>query len=311
MEYTINIASFGNTHPLPEIIADNHLKLASHKQLKVILYVFRHLSATPGVSEIAAATEISEYDVEDALFYWIRAGVLVQKDVPNVVSEQKASPKKVKSAPVKPTLRDVGRRANEDEKFRLLLNLAQEKFGRLLKDNDSITLLWLYDDEGMDISLILMLLEYCISQNKCTISYIERTAADWLNNNITSIADADKYITRKAQAKSAWKIVENAFGIEDRLPSSTELELSELWVLDWGFETDILRAAYEACVDAKSKFIMSYVKKVLEGWHNQGYKTAADIKPKEKDNKSTRQNDMATYDADFIEEILKKGYGNN
>lgn len=313
MKYTINIAAFGNTHPLPDEIVDKHIKLASSKQLRVILYIFRHLSSAPSALEIAEAVGISEYDVNDALIYWIGAGVLSSAE-PQPVPQKAEEPKKARkvlSSTSKPSLRDVGRRAGEDEKFRLLLNLAQEKFGRLLKDNESITLLWLYDDEGMDTSLILMLLEYCISQNKCTLSYIERTAVDWLNNNISTLADADKYITRKTQAKSAWKIVEAAFGIEDRMPSSSELELSELWLLDWGFDKDILRKAYEVCVDTKSKFIMSYVKKILEGWHNQGFKTASDVVLEKPKAKKENKNNMATYDADLIEEILKKGYGNN
>jgi len=67
MKYTINIAAFGNTHPLPDEIVDKHIKLASSKQLRVILYIFRHLSSAPSALEIAEAVGISEYDENDAL----------------------------------------------------------------------------------------------------------------------------------------------------------------------------------------------------------------------------------------------------
>lgn len=315
MDYIINQIVFSNTFSLPAEVADTHLKLATPTQLKVAIYIFRNLSNGIDAAVIAKNLNFNEYDVNDALLYWVQAGVLIQKDAPAAISNiNETLPKSAaKTHPhaIKPNLKDVGRRSAEDEDFSYLLREAQIKFGRLLKDNESITLLWLFDDEGMPVSLILMLLEYCISQNRFNISFIERTAAEWLNNGVLSIADADKYITKKAEAKSAWKIVEAAFGIEDRLPSEKELEASSKWILDWKYDFDILRLAYEKCVDSKSKFIMSYVSKLIENWHNSGYKTKTDVLSGEqsKSKPKSQSNNMATYDTDLIEKMLNEGYG--
>ncbi len=317
MDYIVNPASFQSAFTLPGDIADKHLKLASQTQLKVILYVFRHIADAKTADEISAELRIPKAEVDDALLYWANAGILLSKntnEVPKNTTDE--APKQIrKVAAEMPTRRDVTRRACEDERFSFLLQESQVKFGRLLKDNESRVLLWLYEDEGMDVSLILMLLEYAINEKKCTLGFIQRTATEWLNNNITTITDAEKYITEQYKKKTAWKIVEAAFGIEDRMASAKELENSDKWINKWGYDRAILRLAYEQCVDTKSKFSMPYVAKILENWYNGGVKTVADAKAKtEKNikNASTATDFGHSKDElDLIEQMINKGYGEN
>ena len=39
----------------------------------------------------------------------------------------------------------------------------------------------------------------------------------------------------------------------------------------------MLKAAYDICVDKKTKLSFAYVAKILESWHAAGYKTPADV----------------------------------
>lgn len=315
MEFIVNPTSFSSAFTLPGEIADKHLKLASPIQLKVILFVFRHLADAKSSEEIALALGLKPSDVDDALLYWQTAGVLISKDTEKIEEKTPEKPKATRKTAVElPTRTDVARRATDDSRFAFLLQESQTKFGRLLKDNESRVLLWLYEDEGMEVSLILMLLEYAISENKCTLGFIQRTAAEWLNNNIATISDAEEYITALYKKKTAWKIVEMAFGIEDRLPSGKELEYSDKWINEWGFDRNILRLAYEICVDAKSKFSMAYVAKILESWNAVGIKTEAEAKAKisSKQNSGSDNNFGHTKEElDLIEQLINKGYGEN
>ncbi len=310
MNFFINTAVFGDTFTLPADIADKHLKLASAVQLRVILYVFRHIADGCDAEKIGQELRIEANEVRDAISYWANAGILIKSGDSQPGTSSAASTKRVRANTIKPSREEIARRGFENPQIQLLLNEAQLKFGRLLKNSEASTLVWLLDDEGMDISLILMLIEYAISENKCNISFIERTATDWLNNGVGSILDAENYIAEQYIKRTAWKVVEAAFGIDDRMPSAKELDLSGLWVNEWHFDRKLLRLAYEKCVDAKSKFIMSYTAKILEGWHASGYKTAEDVISAE--NKKTDTNsDFSTHDFDLIEEILNKGYGEN
>lgn len=316
MEYKINPGVFGNVFTLPVAISDKHLKLAGETQIKVIIYIFRHIADNPKIAVIATELRLPESEIEDALLYWSNCGILSLDNDNKPKIEDAQRPEKteirkiIRADKVMPSRQDVGKRAAENPEFKELLAEAQIKFGRLLKISESSVLLWLLEDEGMDISLILMLLEYAISENRCNIGFIERTAAEWLNSGILTIADAERHIKNMYQKKTAWKVLEKSFGIEKRLPSEKELEYSHIWVNEWKFDNKILKLAYDKCVDSKSKFIMSYTAKILEGWHKAGYKTDKDVLNAQAPAKKCK-NDFATYDADLVEQIINKGYGEN
>ncbi len=311
MNFSINSVVFQSVFTLPSDVADKHLKLASPLQLRVILYLFRHIADGISEGKIAQEFKTDIEEITDALQYWADAGILIKTgETAPKVAERDEQTKRVRANVIKPSREEIARRGFENPKIQLLLNEAQMKFGRLLKTSEASTLVWLFDDEGMDISLILMLIEYAVSEEKCNISFIERTATEWLNNGVTSILDAEKYIADQYMKRTAWKVVEAAFGIDSRMPSTKELSLSDQWINEWKFDRKVLKLAYEKCVDAKSKFIMSYTAKILEGWHKSGYKTTEDILAAES-KPATENNDFSTHDLDLIEAKLNKGYGEN
>ena len=155
----------------------------------------------------------------------------------------------------------------------------------------------------MQVSLILMLIEYAVNEKRLNIGFIESTALSWLDAGVASIVDAEKQIEYESRRKTAWGVVERAFGIESRLPSKKELEFSENWVLNWGFNTEMLRQAYDICVDAKGKLNMSYINKILESWSQKGYKTVADVENSKK-KAANKKNSFSAYDKSLVEKLL-------
>lgn len=299
MNYLINPKAFSAVFTVPAAVADKHLKLARGEHIKVLLYIMRNMSENPNNAEIAAAAGLSEYEVEEALLYWASAGILMPDGKPAEKAEIKAPAVKQNA---KPDRADVARRGAEDEKIRYLLTETQMKLGRNLKSNESSTLVWLYDDLGLDVSLILMIVQYAAAHGKARIGFIESTATDWVNRGISTIAAADKELNQMAMSEQAWGIVCSAFGLEKRKPSKNELKLSFMWVSEWKISREMLTAAYNACVDAISKFDMKYVSKIIEGWHEKGYKKPADIE--EKKNSGAEKESFAAYDIDLFEKML-------
>ncbi len=310
MNYFANPAMFQKNFNVPSVVAEKHLKLATPTQLRVLLYVLSHLSEDPADGEIASALSLPESDVADALSYWGAAQIFIPKTGGVAVAESREPKKVVKSAVVKPSREEIIRRGTENEQIAELLQEAQNKFGRSLKFNETSSLVWLFDDLGMDISLILMLLEYAKAEAKLNVSFIERTAIEWTNNGVDSIITAEKYITAMYEKKTAWRIVEAAFGIEPRMASKKELEYAGLWVKDWGFSREMLRAAYEKCVDVKSKFDIRYTARILENWHLNGYTTIKDIEEAESARKSQKKKHttFASSDISEIDAMLNIGY---
>lgn len=296
MKYYINPTTFSAVFTLPVSVVDNHFKFAKAEHIKVLLYVMRNMSSDMDEEFIAQNCGLSIFETEEALLYWADSGILLPK---NATEQPKNKDKPVVKREEKPSRLDVAKRG-DDPKIRYLLNQTQIKLGRNLKSNEASTLVWLYDDQGLDISLILLIIQYAVAYKKANIRFIESTAISWIEKGISDTLSADAELQKMALSEQAFNIVANAFGLEKRKPSSKETELSYLWVNEWGFEKDMLERAYEECIDKKSKFSFAYTAKILENWHEKGYKRPSDIQVKQK----TTDEGFASYNIDEFEKML-------
>ncbi len=335
MDYQINPAALGAVFMVPCQVVDQHIKLAGAVQLKVLLWVMRHVGQPISVDAIAAALSLPAMDVTDALTYWVEAGLIQSlrpagapeaagagdAQAPNngtggaASSAGQAARRPARPATaqtVKPGREDVAKRGLESPEIAFLLKEAQMKFGRGLRQSEASTLVWLHDDEGMGVALILMLIEFAISEERCNIGFIERTALNWISQGITTIEQAEGHIREIHDQRTAWRKVEKAMGIDRRLPSAKELKNAYTWVEEWGFSSEMLRAAYEECVDNTAKVSMAYIGRVLQNWHKQGIKTpeeaAAAKTEKAGSGKAKGKKDgkasYAGYDMDLVQQML-------
>jgi len=301
---------------VPSEIVDSHIKLAGALQLRVILYCLRHTyDAEINPALMAELFAVSEEDINDALMFWAELG-FIECEGPTFVAQPIVTeqPKVAPPKPVRPDRKEVARRGIECPEIAFLLNEAQQKFGRMLKQSESSVLVWIYDDLGMDASLILMVLEYAVQADKVNISYIEKIARDWSESGVDSIIAAEKRIVELNNTRTAWHKMRRAFGIDSRSPSETESKLAVNCVIEWKMPDDLLKKAYDACVDSLGKYNVKYIKKVLTEWHKQGINTVKDLVEKasspterlDSKQKTKKDNfaDMATYDLSLMDEII-------
>lgn len=301
MNYNINPAIFSSTYAIPTVVSDKYLKIATHNQLKVLLYFMRNISEGISPQKIAAALGISVDEVCDALLFWQQCDILIGE------TKKEPETKSVIISSSLPSRADVIKRGLEDERLAFLLREAQLKFCRNLKQNESQLIVSLYDDYGMDASVILLLLGYAAREGKCNISFVKKTATNWLNQGVETVMDAEALIAESAKQNLAWSVVQNAFGIERRNPSSKELEYSNLWINEWKISVDMLKAAYDACIDSKAKLSMPYIAKIIESWHKDGITAPEQITEKKQKPKAAQgKTDYAGYDLDLFEKMLNK-----
>ena len=62
--------------PVPDVFIDTYMAGASGEYVKVYLYLLRHQQEEVSIGQIADALNHTEADVQRALAYWQRAGVL-------------------------------------------------------------------------------------------------------------------------------------------------------------------------------------------------------------------------------------------
>ena len=300
MNYTLNTTVFGNTFAVPSVVADKYLKIATQNSLKVLLYFMRNISEGINPQKISDELALPLSEVDDALLFWSQCGIL------NSEVAKEPEPKTVIIGSDLPSRADVIRRGLEDKQLMFLLREAQLKFGRNLKQNESQLLVSLYDDYGMDPSVILLLLSYAAKEGKCNLSFVKKTATYWLSQGVETVIDAEALISVMLKQNLAWGVVQNTFGIERRNPSEKELNLANLWINEWKINGDMLKAAYDACVDAKSKFSMPYIAKIIESWHKDGITTREQLSDKKQSSNQKGKNDYAGYDLDLFEKMLNQ-----
>ena len=197
-----------------------------------------------------------------------------KNDTKNAETEEKKASRTL-SRPEKPDMVRLTERMNNDASIAYLMQAADEIFGRLTNNNDKATLLMIHETDGLPVDVIVMLMQYAADIGKCNIRYIEKMALTWADDEIFTLELAEQRIKRLTDGRTAAGAVQRIFGLESHSPTEKETELSDRWINEWGFSEDMLRTAYEICVDKKSKYIPSYVNSILERWYGQGISTPA------------------------------------
>ncbi len=303
MEYMLSPAAMQKVFMLPSDAVKAYMKTATAEQLRVLLSAMCDIALGIDPTRIADELSVPYENVTDALDFWCEAGVFSKSGT--VVLAPKPEKRKVaKTDSSLPTREEIAMMSQTDEKLTLLLRESESKFGRPLRFSEIQSLAYLYADMSMSVSLILMVVEYARSQDKLTLNYINKTARKWLDAGVTSVSDAEKQIEAENARRSAWGIVKNTFGIADRQPSEKELSYSETWVVTWGFKRDMLKAAYDACIDSNASLSMPYINKILENWHKSGFKTPADIKKPEA--AKPKKDDSPSYDKELIKKLIDR-----
>ncbi len=297
MNYTLNQALLGKAFVLPAEIADKHLKLATRDQLRVILYVYRNCANLPTVKEIGEALNMATGEVSDALLYWQDAGVIVTENRESKLHKKTSA----KAEAEKPTREEIAAFGKTDERLMFLFSEIQSRLSRPLRQSEASTFAWMYIEEGMDVSVILMLVEYALGLDKANIRFMEKTAIAWLDAGVDGIASAEEFIARNAKEEMCQKLFCSAFGIKDRKLNKTERELAVLWVNNYGYDRKLLEAAYDICVDTTGKYNIKYIKGIIDRWHKDGITSVDQIKEQPK---KAKNGDWDSTDKELLELLI-------
>lgn len=151
-----------------------------------------------------------------------------------------------------------------------------------------------------------MLMEHCVQIDKGNMRYIERTGIQWASEGITTIGLAEEKIKRYSESSVAFSVVSAVFGLHlSGTPTKKQLEYADLWVNEWKFTEDMLRLAYEKCVDLKGELNLSYINGILRRWFEQGLRNpqevSADISKSKAGKKQTNSEQAPSYDIDEYE----------
>lgn len=304
----INPKSYASVFALPTDVADKHLRMAGKAQLKVLLWLYRNPAAAIDPAVISKDTGIPADEIDDAMLYWVNAGLLMNPDeepaLP-VLSEPSASEKlRIQTTPetktpepekqperknekpplVKPTIKDIAQRLSESDDIRSLFAEVQESFGRTIGYDVQANLLVLYDYYSLPAEVIVMLCNYAKTIGKQgSVAYIMKMGAAWAEQEINTFERAAEKIARMENADKIWSEFRRMTGIENPRPTAKQTEYLETWVSTYGFDTEMIALAYERAVEKKGSIHFGYMNGILRSWHESGYKTTEDVERAERE----------------------------
>lgn len=206
--------------------------------------------------------------------------------------------------PQKPDYVFTSQRLAVDEKLKILVGEAQTALGKVLSNSDIATLLMLKDTCGLPLDVIIMLIQYCISIDKGNMRAIEKIGIGWADEGIDTLEAADDKIRRVKQMNKNFSIVSSAFGLKNvGSPTKKQLEYSEKWVGEWKFSSEMLREAYERCVDSKGAMNFSYIDGILKRWNSNGIRNKKELEKFESSPVKKNSTRKTSYNIDDLDKI--------
>lgn len=298
MDYSLNIGEWNSVFAVPSGIVDKYIKLASGNSLKLLLFLLRHGGEAFTPDRLRAELDFNEVgELEDAALFWVQRGVIrysgeeegkftaAREEEEARITESEAvqpaeaaplpAPKpaeRSKISPVSVSSGEIASRIREDSGIKALFEEAEKLYGRTLRQRDNQTIISLVDHYGLPVGVSLMLLRYCARADKLTPSYISAAAADWSDNDITTIEKADARI----------RSLEKQNTVEDHLREALEMttafspaqkQLLRVWLEDWGFSEDMVLLSINKTIEQIGKPKFNYANKILENWRTEGIST--------------------------------------
>lgn len=308
MPYSINLGEWNDVFVVPRSVVNKHLKLAKEDYIKVLLLL---LSSAPNIlneKEISEKCNVSEHNVSDALLYWENCGVIknigdsfipskqdneIKPDIKETeIIKTEAKPEKIHSVsknvkiktnePIRLTSFEISQKINSTEELKWVVSEAEKMFGRFLTQSETAVIVSMFDYANIAADIIVMIIDYCVSIDKGNMRFVEKTAYSWIDKGIDTHSKVEEYITSLVTNRNNENLIKSLFGIWDRNLTTKQKEFITVWLEDWKFSIEMIKLAYEKCVDNTSKLNFSYINKILFNWFENKIKTPSQVEEHEK-----------------------------
>lgn len=262
------------------------LKNADENDLR-ILSLLLLTADSEGCATLSGIEELLELDRSDALAsvkFWRGAGVLTScKTVLAEKSESKESVTAHKGGVVS-TFTGVEAYTN-DELARILemnvrsefIDEAQKIMGKIFNKNEVGKLVGITEQLGFEPEAVLAILSYCVRLEKKSLSYAEKIAISFHDEDIFTAEEIHARIDQLEKRNSAQERIRGLFGFGGRALTTSEKKLFAAWTEDFGYSFEIIQKAYEITVDTIHEPAPKYTNGILKKWYENGLETTEQI----------------------------------
>ena len=251
-----------------------YINNAKKVELKIIMYIFAK-GDTFCVEDAANDLGESVEMINSTLAFWRGTGLITETDdgIKVKTEKKKIAVSEPKKEETYSTL-DVANATMNDGEFKQIVKFAEKTLGDLPNASKQAQLYYLYDNLGMQPDVIMGVVAHCAAAGKTQMSYIKKTAEGIHNDGVETYKELELYFAAKEEYKNFERTVKRIIGAGERAFTKSEKMLVEKWEKEWNVSEDLLSVAYDRTISLISKPSLPYMSKILEGWHNEGIKTA-------------------------------------
>ena len=329
MSYKLELGEWNKIFAVPTSVVEKYIKIAREDFVKVLLVLLANAGNDSSEEQIAQISGVSLSNVSDAIDFWTKHSVISKNDtilspankagsatkttkesiakkplVQEVIKSQKKETdvsigKNVKirtSDPVRLAGFELSKRIENTDELKWLISETERLFGRFLNPSEVSVLVSMFDYAGLAADIIVMLIEYCISIDKANMRFIEKTAYNWADLGIDTHKAVEEHINSLITEKNNVYLIKSALEIHDRNLTTKQKEFVSVWLEKWHFSIEMIKLAYEACIDHTNKIDFRYINRVLSNWHENNIKTPADVENHEKNRQNNKQNNNQNID---------------
>ena len=286
----------GHTFPVPVAVADHLLGLASHDQIKVLLYVLCHAGEALTQEQIAKSCKVQPSAVEEALVFWQDANVLLTAPAAPAVqlvrSAETPAPKPSVQQPAQPATQpaqkpaaqvqsssrpnlspgQIAERMEKEKALKELFNAVSQFTGEMPNNYMQNSMIWMQDYLGLQADIILMLAAFCKKIDCFHVRYMEKIAIEWQERGITTHKLALDDINRRTESRSYTGRIMKLFEMSRR-PTQKQQTFIDGWQKS-GFSPELIQLAYEKTRDKMDdKVNFDYLNGILRRWEAAGIRT--------------------------------------
>lgn len=284
---------FSNTE-IPDVFFTEYLSQSSGDFIKVYLYILflSKYNKEIKLNDLSKKLNLSIKTIQEALKHWENLSVITKKTNGYIVNDlQELELHNLYSPKLTASPEDIEKNSKNQYRAKAIENINNSCFQGMMSPSwyNDIDL-W-FSKYGFDEQVMIALFNYCLERSALHRNYVQTVAESWSKNNIKNFTDLDNYYQKQEKLTLIKKSISKKLGLS-RLLTQYESAYIEKWVIDYGYNFDVIEIALKKTT-SKINPNFDYLDKLITDWHDRGFKTSSeiqtflsDIKKKNKDIKN-------------------------
>ena len=261
---------------------------ASREELRVLLTLVSLGGAIVSDDDLARVAGVSTARCRSTLLLWEESGVITRTDEDTVIDE--FAERRSSSDRYEKPATAVAKSVRDSQMAEFIAECARLMDRPAFNREEIKDLEYILTDLGVSQEYLLILIAHLCDRKKVVTPRIVLSEVERLSKkNITTVEELEEYISKLEQTSAEEWEFRRKFEIYRPL-SDTELSYIRKWMGEYGYDMDVIFAAYGAATKTVSPNVpFSRMDRILSEWHEAGCKTVSECLSRGEDHRAEKR----------------------